>query len=436
MPKEYHIEPVTRLEGHGGLKLKLSDDGKKVLDAQFNVTSTRFFEKFVEGRYMEHVPRITPRICGICPIPHHIAPTKAVEDAWDVKAPPAAHKVRNLLMQAKQYSSHVLHFYALAAPDFIYGPFADPAKRNVVQVIKDMPAEGKMAMEMMEYGQALCAAIGGKSVHPIVSIPGGIKNPFSEEHRDFFLKGLEKQIEYTLATVDIAMKVVTDYFDVIANVGNLPTYYVGLAEQDGTHNIYDGKLSVCSPTGEIKRYDPKDYLNVLGEHVTSHQYGTHTFVKEAGYPDGIYQVGPLGNLNVVTKMNTPLAQDALVKMRETLGNPTPHVFAFHYARIIETVAAIENIATLLKDPDIVSTDIKTMDVQPKAGRGVGMVEAPRGALIYDLHSDDKGICTKANLLVATNHNLGGIDKLVTHVAKQVFEQDALKGIKLPDPWIK
>ena len=385
---------------------------------------------------MEHVPRITPRICGICPIPHHIAPTKAVEDAWGVKIPPAASKVRNLLMQAKQYSSHVLHFYALAAPDFIYGPFADPARRNVVNILKDMPAEGKMALEMMEYGQALCAAIGGKSVHPVVSIPGGLKNPFSEEHRDFFLKGLEKQIEYTLKTVDIALKVVNDYFDVIANVGVLPTWYLGVSKENGDHDIYDGMLSICSPEGKITRYKPQDYLDVIGEHVTSHNYGTHTFIKEVGYPEGVYQTGPLGMLNVFENMNTPLANDAFKKMQETLGKPTPHVFAFHYARIIETVAAIENIATLLKDPDIVSTDIKTMDVEPRAGRGVGLVEAPRGTLIYDLLSDEKGICTKANLLVATNHNLGGIDKLVTHVAKQVVEQDALSKIKLPDPWIK
>ncbi|MHA1112591.1 MAG: Ni/Fe hydrogenase subunit alpha [Promethearchaeota archaeon] len=437
MPKIYEVEPVTRLEGHGGLRLTVSDDGKKVLNAQFNVTTTRFFEKFVEGRYMEHVPRITPRICGICPIPHHIAPTKAVEDAWEVKVPPAALKVRDLLMQAKQYSSHVLHFYALAAPDFIYGPFADPAKRNVVQIIKDMPAEGKMALEMMEYGQALCAAIGGKSVHPVVSIPGGIKNPFSEEHRDFFIKGLEKQVEYTLKTVDIALKVMNDYWDVVANVGVVPTWYLGVSKEDGTHEITDGMLAICSPDGKIKRYKPQEYLDLLGEHVTSHNYGTHTFIREAGYPDGVYQTGPLGMVNVAERMNTPLADDALKAMREKIGtNPIHNVFAFHWARIIETVAAIENIATLLKDPDIVSTDIKTMDVTPKAGRGVGLVEAPRGTLIYDLHSDEKGICTKANLLVATNHNLGGIDKLVTHVAKQVIEQDALSKIKFPDPWIK
>jgi len=149
MPKTYEIEPVTRLEGHGGVVLKLNDDGS-VNDVQFTVGSTRFFEKFVTGRYMEHIPRITPRICGICPIPHHLTPTKAVEDAWGVQIPKPAYKLRQLLQNAKQYSSHAIHFYALAAPDFIYGPFADPAKRNVVQVIKDMPAEGKMAMEMME----------------------------------------------------------------------------------------------------------------------------------------------------------------------------------------------------------------------------------------------------------------------------------------------
>jgi len=437
MPKTYEVEPVTRLEGHGTLILKVSDDGKKVLDAQFNVTSTRFFEKFVEGRYMEHIPRITTRICGICPIPHHIAPTKAVEDAWGVKIPSAASKVRNLFMQAKQYSSHVLHFYALAAPDFIYGPFADPAKRNVVQVIKDLPEAGKMALEMMEYGQAMCAAIGGKSVGPVVCIPGGLKNPFGEEHRDFFLKGWEQQVEYAKKTVDIALKVVTDYWDVISKVGVVPTWYVGVSKEDGTHDIYDGMLSVCSPDGKIKRYKPQQYLEVIGEHVLSHNYGTHTFIKEAGYPKGVYQTGPLGMMNVVERMNTPLADGALKAMREKVGtNPIHNVFAYHWARIIEMVAAIENIGNLLKDPEIVSTDIKTLDVEPRAGRGVGLVEAPRGALIYDLTSDEKGICKKANLLVATNHNLGGIDKLVTHVAKQVIEQDALKGLKLPEPWVK
>jgi len=169
MVKEIVVEPVTRLEGHGGLRVVLGDDGK-VQDVQFNITSTRFFEKFLEGRYCEHIPRITPRICGICPIPHHLAPTKAVEDAWGVEIPTPALKLRKLLINAKQYSSHTLHFYALAAPDFLLGPMADPALRNVVHVINKMPDVGAMALKMMDFGQKLCATIGGKSVHPISAI--------------------------------------------------------------------------------------------------------------------------------------------------------------------------------------------------------------------------------------------------------------------------
>ncbi|MBD3351735.1 MAG: Ni/Fe hydrogenase subunit alpha, partial [Candidatus Lokiarchaeota archaeon] len=223
MPKVYDVEPVTRLEGHGGLKITLSDDGSKVLDAQFNVTTTRFFEKFVEGRFMEHVPRITPRICGICPIPHHLTATKAVESAWDVEIPEPALKLRQLLQNAKQYSSHLLHFYALAAPDFLYGPFAPPEKRNVVQVINDLPDAGKMALKMMDFGQNLCADIGGKSVHPIVGIAGGMKKPFTEDFRDKYLKQIDEQIEFTKKTVDIAKAVVEAYWPVIANVGTVPT---------------------------------------------------------------------------------------------------------------------------------------------------------------------------------------------------------------------
>jgi F420-non-reducing hydrogenase large subunit len=435
MPKTYEVEPVTRLEGHGGLKIVLSDDGKQVLDAKFSIQSTRFFEKFVEGRYMEHVNRITPRICGICPIPHHLAPTKAVEAAWGVTPPPAAVKLRELLINAKQYSSHVLHFYALAAPDFLYGPFAPAAKRNVVQVIADLPEAGAMALKMMDFGQNLCAAIGGKSVHPIVAIPGGMKKPFTEDLRDKFLKQLDEQVQFTLKTVDIALAVVNAYWGVIANVGTIPTWYVGMAQPDGTHSIYDGDLVTVSPDGVKKHFKPADYLDAIAEQVVDHSYATHTYVKEAGPVDGIYRSNCLAMTNSCERMATPLADGALKAMQEKCGGKIIHnVFAYHWARIIETVEAIEKIATLLKDPDIVSTDIKVADVTPKAGRGVGLVEAPRGTLIYDLTGDEKGIVQKANLMVATNHNIGGINKTVLAVAKQVFEQNALDvvGPMLPE----
>jgi F420-non-reducing hydrogenase large subunit len=434
MVKEIEVEPVTRLEGHGGLRLVLGDDGK-VQDVQFNITSTRFFEKFLEGRYCEHISRITPRICGICPIPHHIAPTKAVEDAWGVEIPTPALKLRKLLINAKQYSSHALHFYALAAPDFLLGPMADPGLRNVVHVINQMPDVGAMALKMMDFGQKLCATIGGKSVHPISAIVGGMKKAMDEDARDLFLKQIEDQVEWTKKTVDIGLKVVEDYWDVVANVGVVPTYYAGMTK-NGVHDIYEGDIRIVSPDGTKTDYAPQKYLDALGEHIPEHSYATHMYYKPAGYPEGIYRANTLAMINAADRMATPLADDALKAMRAKVGAVSHHTFAYHWARLIELVESIEMIATLLQDPDIVNPDCKTLDVQPREADGVGLVEAPRGLLLYHIFSDAEGICKKANLLVATNHNIAGIEKTLLHVAKQVFEDKALDGLKLPDPWIK
>jgi F420-non-reducing hydrogenase large subunit len=435
MVKEVEVEPVTRLEGHGGLRLVLGDDGN-VQDVQFNITSTRFFEKFLEGRYCEHIPRITPRICGICPIPHHLAPTKAVEDAWGVSIPTPALKLRKLLINAKQYSSHALHFYALAAPDFLLGPFADPALRNVVHVINQMPDVGAMALKMMDFGQKLCATVGGKSVHPISAIVGGMKKAMDEDARDLFLKQIEDQVEWSKKTVEIGLKVVEDYWDVVANVGVVPTYYVGMTK-NGVHDIYEGDIRIVSPDGEKFDYPPQKYLDALGEYIPKHSFATHMYYKPAGYPEGIYRANTLAMINAADKMATPLADEALKAMRDKLGTAVPHhTFAFHWARLIELVESIEMIATLLQDDDIVNPDCKTLDVQPREADGVGVVEAPRGLLLYHIFSDAEGICKKANLLVATNHNIAGIEKTLKHVAKQVFEDKALDGLKLPDPWIK
>lgn len=435
MVKEIEVEPVTRLEGHGGLRIVIGDDGK-VKDAQFNITSTRFFEKFCEGRYCEHVPRITPRICGICPIPHHLTPTKAVEDAWGVTIPKPAYKLRQLLQNAKQYSSHALHFYALAAPDFLLGPFANPALRNVVHVINQMPDVGAMALKMMDFGQKLCAEIGGKSVHPISAIVGGMKKPMDEDARQKFLKQVGENVEWTKKTVDIGLKVVEDYWDVVANVGVVPTYYLGLTN-NGVHDIYDGDIRIVSPDGKKFDYKPQNYLEALGEHIPGHSYATHMYYKPAGYPDGIYRANTLAMINCADKMATPLADEALKAMRAKVGTDViHHTFAYHWARLIELVESIEVVATLLGDSDICNPDCKTLDVQPREGDGVGITEAPRGLLLYHIWSDADGICKKLNLLVATNHNIAGIEKTLMHVAKQVVEDKALEGIKLPDPWIK
>ncbi len=432
--KTVRIAPVTRLEGHGELTMKLGKDGK-VKDIQFNVSSTRFFEKFLEGRFGEEAVRIAPRICGICPEPHHLAATKAVEAAWDITPPPAAVKLRRLLINAKQFSSHAIHFFALAAPDFLAGPLGDPAKRNVVAVIKALPDVGKMALQMMQYGQDLCAAVGGKAIHPVTSIPGGIMNPFSEEKRDEYLKRSEEVLGWTTATVDLAKKVVQDYWDPITKLAVVPTYYLGMHDQ-GKHEIYDGNLRVMSPEGKIVAdFKPKDYRKYYGEYVANHSYATHVYYKPDGYPKGVWRANTLARCNVVEEMSTPLAQEALKEMRDALGRPIHATFAYHWARIIELVEALEEIIGLLKDPQIVSKDVKLADVKPKKGEGVGCVEAPRGTLIHHYWTDERGIITKANMVVATNNNIAGLEQSLLKTAKQIFEDNALDDLKLPEPMI-
>ncbi len=432
--KTVKIAPVTRLEGHGELTMKLGKDGK-VKDIQFNVSSTRFFEKFLEGRFGEEAVRIAPRICGICPEPHHLAATKAVEAAWDITPPPAAIKLRRLLIYAKQFSSHAIHFFALAAPDFLAGPLGDPAKRNVVAIIKALPDVGKMALQMMQFGQDLCAAVGGKAIHPVTSIPGGIMNPFSEEKRDEYLKRSEEVLGWTTATVDLAKKVVQDYWDPITKLAVVPTYYLGMHNQ-GKHEISDGNLRVMDPKGKIVAdFKPKDYRKYYGEYVADHSYATHVYYKPDGYPKGVWRANTLARCNVVEEMATPLAQEALKEMRDALGRPIHATFAYHWARIIELVEALEEVIGLLKDPQIVSKDVKLADVKPKKGDGVGCVEAPRGTLLHHYWTDEKGIITKANMVVATNNNIAGLEQSLLKAAKQIFEDKALDDLKLPEPMI-
>jgi F420-non-reducing hydrogenase large subunit len=434
--KTIKIDPVTRLEGHGALTIKLSADGTKVKDVQFNVNSTRFFEKFLEGRAMEEAPRIVPRICGICPIPHHLASVKAVEAAWDVTPPPAAIKLRRLLIEAKQLSSHAIHFYALAAPDFVFGPFADPSVRNVAAVLKHLPDVAVQAIKLMEFGQELCRTIGAKAIHPVTAIPGGMLWSLKEEERDDWLKKVPEMLENIHKTVDLAKTVVNAYIDVITKVAVTPTYYIGLSNK-GKLDIYDGTVRVQDPDGKIVAdFKPEEYTKYYGEHIPKHSYATHIYYKPAGYPEGVWRANTLARCNVNEEMATPLANTALKEMRELVGRPSHHTFAYHYARIIELVQAAEWIKTLLEDPEIVNTDVKLSDVEPKAGDGVGIVEAPRGTLLHNYISDEAGMLVKANLVVATNNNIAGIEKSLMDAAKQIFEQKAHESLKLPDPLVK
>ncbi len=433
--KTIRIEPVTRLEGHGEVTLTLSKTGT-VKDVQFNVTSTRFFEKILEGRFAEEAPIVSPRICGICPTPHHLASVKAVEAAWDIVPPPAAVKVRRLMLNAKQVSSHGLHFYALAAPDFVAGPFGSPALRNVAAIIKALPEVGKTAIRVMQFGQELVGATGGRAVHSVTAVPGGLLNPFSEQKRDEFLKRVESIKEAGIGTLELVEKLVDDYSDLITRVAVVPTYYVGL-HNSGDLEIYDGPLRVMSPQGEIvAEFKPKDYKKYFGEYVSDHSYVSCAFYLPAGYPEGIWRAGPLARCNIADKMSTPLAQKALERMRARLGRTIHATFAYHWARVIELVQAIEEIEQLLNDPQIVSTDVKLSTVTPKKGTGVGIVEAPRGTLVHHYATDEKGIITRANLIVSTNNNVAAIEKSLFDAARGLLEEQIHTTLRLPEPMLK
>lgn len=433
--KKIEIKPVTRLEGHGNVTIVLDKAGK-VKDARFDTTTVRFFEKFLEGRRAEDAPIIAPRICGICPEPHHLASVKAAEAAWSVDPPKPAKKLRELLIQGKQIASHALHFYALAAPDFVFGPFANPAERNVVTVINKLPDVGKKALELMHIGQELCGIVGGKAIHPVSAIPGGMSKPLKEEQRDYLLKRIDKAIELSRFTLELAKSVVMAYWDVVTKLAVVNTYYVGLAK-NGVHEIFDGNMRVMAPDGKIEVDSSADkYLSFLGEYIVPHNYVTHVFYKPAGYPAGIWRAGPLARINVVDRMATPLAQSALDEFRNKVGRPCHATFAYHWARVIELVAAAERAKQLLEDKEIVSADVKIETVKPKEGNGVGIVEAPRGTLIHNYWTDREGIITKANLIVATNNNAGAIDKSLMVASKQLFEEQAHLKLKLPLPMVK
>ncbi|AIJ05500.1 Coenzyme F420-reducing hydrogenase, alpha subunit [Methanocaldococcus bathoardescens] len=413
------IEPLSRLEGHGKVTITLDENGKPK-DVKLHITALRGFEQFVVGRPAEEVPRIVPRICGICQTAHHLASVKAVDAAWGVEIPEPAKKLRELMHIGNMIHSHALHFYFLAAPDFVLGVDADPAIRNVVGVVDKAPEVVKQAIALRKFGQKIVEAIGGKAIHPVTGIPGGQAKRLTEEERDELLKEVDQMIEYAKNGVELIKQINEQYMEQIKTLGVIDTWYLGLVK-DGKHNFYDGTLRFLSPDGKEKvEFKPAEYLDYIGEHVVSHSYVKYPYYKKAGYPDGIYRVGPLPMLNVCDSMETPLAEEYRKEFFDIFGFPANQSLAYHHARLIEIVEACEKAKILLEDNDITSDDIKA-EVEPKAGNGVGVVYAPRGVLIHNYETDENGIVVKANMIVATTHNVPTMEKAIQQAAQEIFK---------------
>jgi F420-non-reducing hydrogenase large subunit len=436
------IDPITRLEGHGKIEIFLNDDGS-VANAYLQVPELRGFERFCEGRPVEELPRITPRICGVCPDAHHMASAKACDAVYHVDIPPAAKKLRELWYNAFTAGDHCTHFYILAGPDFVMGPTADPAERNILGVIGKVGLDiAKQVIRQRKEAHEVIEMLGGKPTHPVGAIPGGLSKAITEEERQRLLQIGQGMVEFGQFSLGLFADVVLkneQYMDlVLSDAFTHRTYYIGLVDDNNLVNFYDGHVRVVDPDGkEFVSFMPPEYTDVIAEHVEPWSYLKFPFLKKVGWkglvdgPDsGVYRAAPLARLNAAEGMATPLAQEAYEKMYSTFGTkPVHQTMAFHWARLIEMLYSGERVVELAQDPDITSPEVhKAPTATPD--EGVGIVEAPRGLLIHHYKTDPNGIVQRANLIVGTTNNKAGICMSVKKAAEGVIKpgQEISEGI--------
>jgi F420-non-reducing hydrogenase large subunit len=428
------IDPITRLEGHGKIEIFLDPKGE-VERAYFQVPELRGFEVFSRGRPAEDMPQITSRICGVCPTAHHVASTKALDDLYRVDPPPAAKKVREVVYNAFMLEDHALHVYILGGPDFIVGPDASPAARNVVGVIQKVGVEvGKRVISTRRRLREFIASVCGKVIHPVFGLPGGVAKGIAPGDLPA-LQGLAKDgLEFALFTLQVFRDVVlknADYVNLItSDAYTHRTYYMGLVDEQNRVNFYDGQVRVVDPGGgEFARFPAQKYLDYVAEHVEAWSYVKFCYLRPVGWKgftdgpeSGVYSVAPLARLNAAEGMATLRAQEAYEEFYATLGGkPVHHTLANHWARVVEMVYAAERMNELLSDPEIVSGDLRTIPTETPTV-GMGVVEAPRGTLFHHYETDEKGLIRKANLIVATQNNAARIALSVEKAARALIHR--------------
>ena len=420
------IEPVTRIEGHAKVTVHMKEDGS-VEHAYFHVNEFRGFEKFCEGRLVTEMQQITPRICGICPVSHHLAAAKAGDVVLGCPPPRPASLLRELMHMGQIIQSHGMHFFELAGPDLLLGFDADPAIRNVVGLIQADPELTVKAVRLRKFGQAIISELGERSIHPTFAIPGGVNRTLSAAGRDRILASLDDQIE----TAKLGIKIIKDWVEAnretVDKFAVFPTGYLGLITPSKGLELYDGDIRLKSRTGEeLDVFSAQNYLDYIAEHVEPWSYLKFPYYKKLGFPEGVYRVGPLGRLNMVEHIETPMANEELKVFKAINdGSPVENTLYYHYARMIETLFAAERVRVLLDDPDILSNDILNTHQEP-TGHGVGVIEAPRGTLIHDYTANEYGQLTKVNLIVSTGHNNYAMSKAVDMVAKEYIHGPDVK----------
>jgi F420-non-reducing hydrogenase large subunit len=432
--RKISIDPITRLEGHGKIDIFLDDEGN-VANAYLIIPELRGFEKFVEGRPVEELPDITPRICGVCPEAHHMASVKACDAVYHVEVPPTAKKLRELFYSAFYVADHTTHFYILAGPDFVVGPDAPPAERNILGLIHKVGVEvGGKVIRARGMAMDIIGMLGGRRVHPLFGVPGGVGKAITEEERAQIEAIAREEVEFALFTLDLFRKIVlgnSAYRDMIlSDIFTLPTYYMGLVDEQNRVNFYDGMVRVVDPEGkEFVKYAPHEYIEVIAEHVEPWSYLKFPFLKKVGWKglvagkdSGVYQATPLSRLNAADGMATPRAQEAYEEFYATLGGkPVHHTLAIHWARVIEILYAAERLLELSTDPEITNPHVRNVPTA-KPDEGVGIVEAPRGTLTHHYITDERGLVVKCNLIVGTTNNYAPIAMSVRQAAQGLIRK--------------
>jgi len=431
--KKITIDPITRLEGHGKIEIFLNDAGE-VENSYFQVPELRGFEKFCEGRLAEDMPQITQRICGVCPEAHHMASTKTLDDLFHVDPPSPAKKLRELFYSAFYVTDHTTHFYILAGPDFVMGPEAPVAERNILGVIAKVGLElGGAVINARMKNHRIIHMLGGRAVHPVFGLPGGVSKGLNEEER----KEVEQIAKDSVEFAQLSLKVFDDivlknkeYVDmIVSDAYTHNTYYMGMVDEKNRTNFYDGEVRVVDPDGkEFAKYAPREYLDHVAEHVEPWSYMKFPYLKKIGWKgfvdgkdSGVFRATPLSRLNAADGMATPLAQEAYEKFYSTLGGkPVHHTLATHWARLVELLYAAERLLELSKDTEITSPNIRTIPTA-KPDEGVGIVEAPRGTLTHHYVTDERGVIKKANLIVATVNNAAAVNMSVKKAAMALIK---------------
>ena len=412
------IEPVTRIEGHAKITIHMKDDNQSVDHAYLHVNEFRGFEKFCEGRMIFEMPLITPRICGICPVSHHLAAAKAGDAVLGAPPPRPASLLRELMHMGQIIQSHGMHFFELAGPDLLLGFDADPAIRNVVGLVQQSPEITVKAVQLRKFGQEIIRILGGRRIHPVFAVPGGVNKALSNTDREIMLSGIDQALETTQLGISIIKDWAEKNMEDIQKFAVFPTGYFGLITEDNGLELYEGNLRMVGRDGgELERFPASDYLDYISEHVENWSYLKFPYYKKLGWPDGVYRVGPLGRLNIIDKIDTPLANEEFKKYKQiNNGKPIENTLYYHYSRLIETLFAVERAKILLDDPDLLSNDILNTRHDFK-GEGVGVIEAPRGTLLHHYWANENGQIKKLNLIVSTGHNNYAMSKAVDMVAK-------------------